>query len=159
FAVSQMTPAEVVFALRQYIRLKRESKHHLPFEEAFEHIYDQSFYPLVTHFTFAFQSSAVARLRFVKRIASATAFSQATVLDLGCGSGAMLCEVLKLKSDWRGYGLDVSRASVEYARRLADHKGLSSRAQLQQGTIDNLPFESASVDLVIASEVIEHVPN
>ncbi len=59
------------------MKLRREAAHQLPFEQACEHIYDQSFYPLVTHFTFAFQSSAVARLRFVRRIAAAMAFSEA----------------------------------------------------------------------------------
>jgi SAM-dependent methyltransferase len=158
FAVSQMTPQQVVSSLRGYVKLKQEADHHLTFSEAREHIYDQDFYPLVTHFTFAFQSSAIARMRFVKRVAAAMAFSKAAVADLGCGSGAMLCEILRAKPGWTGYGLDISGAAIGYARRLAAHKGIAGRAAFQQGSITQLPFASSSIDLVVASEVIEHLP-
>ena len=158
FAVSQMTPQQVVSSLRGYMKLKQEADHHLLFSEARELIYDQDFYPLVTHFTFAFQSSAIARMRFVKRVAAAMSFTNAAVADLGCGSGAMLCEVLRSKPGWTGYGLDISEASICYAHRLAAHKGLAGRAAFQQGSITQLPFASSSIDLVIASEVIEHLP-
>jgi SAM-dependent methyltransferase len=140
------------------MKLKQESDRHLVFSEARELIYDQDFYPLVTHFTFAFQSSAIARMRFVKRVAAAMSFTKAAVADLGCGSGAMLCEVLRSKPGWSGYGLDISEASICYARRLAGHKGVAGRAAFQQGSITQLPFASSSIDLVIASEVIEHLP-
>ena len=158
FAVSELTPKGVVGALRCYTKLRREAAQHLPFEQACEHIYDQSFYPLVTHFTFAFQSSAMARLRFVRRIAAAMAFSEAIVVDLGCGSGVMLAEVLQAKAGWTGFGLDISRASVAYARRLAEHKRVGRRSHFQRCNIADLPFVTGSVDLVIASEVIEHLP-
>lgn len=158
FAVSEMTPHDVVRALRQYVRLRQDAEHHLPCDQARELIYDQGFYPLVTHFTFAFQSSAVDRLRFVQRIAGAIAFSKGTVADLGCGSGAMLCAVLHLKTGWTGCGLDISPAAVSYARRLALHKGVASRTHFQQGNIAALPFAKGSIDLLIASEVIEHLP-
>lgn len=159
FAVSDLGPQAIVAALRHYIQLKRKIDHHLPFEHACELIYDQSFYPLVTHFTFAFQSSAIARMRFVQRIAAAMAFRSATVADLGCGSGAMLCNVLESKTGWSGYGLDISSESVSYARRLAIYKGVANRGHFQRGTIADLPMRDRSVDLVIASEVIEHLPD
>ena len=158
-AVSEMSPREVIAALRGYIRIKRKTSHHLPFEQACERIYNQSFYPLVTHFTFAFQSSAVARLRFVRRVATALALAEATVVDLGCGSGVMLTEVLQTKPRWTGFGLDISGASVAYARRLAHHKGVDRQAHFQRGNIAELPFATGTVDLVIASEVIEHLPD
>ncbi len=121
-------------------------------------IYDQAFYPLVTHFTLAFQPSAVARMRFVRRIVESMASSKAIVADLGSGSGAMLCEVLRVRPSWTGYGLDISEAAINYARRLAAHKGVAPRAQFQTGCLINLPFASRSLDVVIASEVVEHVP-
>jgi len=158
FAVSGMTPDGVLSELRRYMKIKQELDNHLQFEQACELIYNQNFYPIVTHFTFAFQSSAVARLRFVRRTASAVAFSQATVADLGCGSGAMLCEVLQSNPGWTGFGLDISRESVDYARRLAALKGVANRSHFQQGSIGDLPFRNGSVHLVIASEVIEHLP-
>jgi hypothetical protein len=111
-ATSGMSPSEIAESLRQYVRLKREQDHNLSFEKARQSIYDQTFYPLVTHFTFAFQPSAVARLRFVRRIVESVASSEAIVADLGCGSGAMLCEVLRTKPTWTGYGLDISKPLV-----------------------------------------------
>jgi ubiquinone/menaquinone biosynthesis C-methylase UbiE len=157
-ATSGMSPSEVAKSLRQYVRLKRELDHNLSFEKARETIYDQTFYPLVTHFTLAFQPSAVARMRFVRRIVQSIASSNAIVADLGCGSGAMLCEVLRIKPGWIGYGLDVSKAAVCYAQRLAAHKGVAARVQFQTGCLMNLPFATKSFNLVIASEVVEHLP-
>ncbi len=79
-AASGMSPGEVAKSLRHYVRLKREEDHNLSFEKARESIYDQPFYPLVTHFTLAFQPSAVARMRFVRRIVESVA-----IFDSNCG--------------------------------------------------------------------------
>jgi len=86
------------------------------------------------------------------------AFSKAIVADLGCGSGAMLCEVLQSKPGWTGFGLDISREAVDYAHRLSVLKGVVRRAHFQQGSLADLPFSNGSVHLVIVSEVIEHLP-
>jgi ubiquinone/menaquinone biosynthesis C-methylase UbiE len=157
-ATSGMSPREIAESLRQYVRLKRDAETHLTFEKARGSIYDQPFYPLVTHFTLAFQPSAVARMRFVRRTVESVVSSKANVADLGCGSGAMLCEVLRERPSWTGYGLDISEAAINYARRLAAHKGVVERVQFQTGCLMNLPFASSSLDVVIASEVIEHLP-
>ena len=157
-AASGMSPSEVAKSLRQYVRLKREEDHKLSFERARECIYDQAFYPLVTHFTLAFQPSAVARMRFVRRAVESVASAKAVVADLGCGSGAMLCEVLRMRPNWTGYGLDISETAINYARRLAAHKDVAERAQFQTGCLMNLPFTRRSLDVVIASEVVEHLP-
>jgi SAM-dependent methyltransferase len=158
-SASGMSPSEVAKSLRQYVRLKREEDHNLSFEKARETIYDQPFYPLVTHFTLAFQPSAVARMRFVRRIVESVSSATANVADLGCGSGAMLCEVLRVRPTWTGYGLDISEEAVNYARRLAAYKNVGARAQFQTGCLMNLPFACRSLDVVIASEVVEHLPN
>jgi SAM-dependent methyltransferase len=149
---------EVARSLRQYVQLKRDEDHRLSFEKARESIYDQPFYPLVTHFTLAFQPSAVARLRFVRRVVESVESPTAIVADLGCGSGAMLCEVLRVRPTWTGCGLDISQGAINYARRLAAHKGVAARVQFQTGCLMNLPFASNSLDVVIASEVVEHLP-
>ncbi|HEY0407901.1 MAG TPA: methyltransferase domain-containing protein [Pyrinomonadaceae bacterium] len=158
FAVSRLSAREIARLLRQYIRLRFEREDHLPFAEARAGIYDQLFYPVVTHFTFALQPSAVARLKFIREVVAAMKLEDASVADLGCGSGMMLCDVLALKPGWRGHGLDISAAAVNYARRLAAHKGISERAEFRAGDIARLPYTTGSLDLVIASEVIEHLP-
>jgi 2-polyprenyl-3-methyl-5-hydroxy-6-metoxy-1,4-benzoquinol methylase len=159
FAASRMSPREIARLLREYIKVRLQSKDHLPFEEARTSIYEQIFYPIVTHFTFALQPSAVARLKFVRKAVQTIAVEDAVVADVGCGSGMILCEVLTMKPSWKGYGLDISCAAVNYAGRLAEHKKVAGRTEFRTGDIGALPFASNSLDLLIASEVIEHLPD
>lgn len=158
FAVSRLPAKEIARLLRQYIKVRLEREDHLPFEEARAGIYEQTFYPLVTHFTFALQPSAVARLKFIREVVKGISLEDAQVADLGCGSGMILCDVLALKPRWQGHGLDISAAAVNYARRLAEHKGILARAEFRVGDVERLPFANRALDLVIISEVIEHMP-
>ena len=157
-AASHLSTREIAMLLRRYVRLRLEKEDHLPFEEAREKIYNQKFYPVVTHFTFAFQPSASARLKFIKESVAAIGAERATVADLGCGSGVILSEVLSMKASWTGHGLDISPAAIAYAQNLAAHKGVSGRAKFRVGNINDLPYEDQSLNLVIASEVVEHMP-
>jgi SAM-dependent methyltransferase len=159
FAVSRLSPRELVRELRRYVRLTMEKKEHLSFEEAREEIYEQSFYPLVTHFTFAMQPSAVARLRFIRETVASITQQQGSAADLGCGSGVILCDVLRHKPRWTGQGLDISPAAVDYAERLSNYKQVNDRAEFRVGDMAQLPYGDKALDLVIASEVIEHSPD
>jgi SAM-dependent methyltransferase len=158
FAVSSLPAREIARLLRQYLLVYWEHEDHLPFDEARTGIYEQSFYPVVTHFTFALQPSAVARLKFIRKAVADLSQEYAEVADLGCGSGVILCDVLALKDGWRGHGLDISPAAINYARRLAEHKEIADRAEFRVGDLARLPYANQSLDLVIASEVIEHMP-
>jgi SAM-dependent methyltransferase len=158
FRVTQLAPAEIARLLRRYIKLRRERDDHLPFDEAREEIYEQSFYPVVTHLTYALQPSATARLNFVKEIVQSIRAPRASVADLGCGSGVILSEILLMKPLWTGHGLDISQESVAYARRLAACKGVATRAGFRTGNVTRLPYADESLSLVIASEIIEHMP-
>lgn len=157
-AVTESEPEEIARLLRRYIRLRKEGDDHLPFNEACARIYDQSFYPVVTHFTYALQPSATARLNFVKEVVAAIPALRASVADLGCGSGVILSEILLMKPLWTGYGLDISQEAVSYARRLAAHKQVDERAEFTTGNITHLPYADESLNLIIASEIIEHMP-
>lgn len=159
FAVTQSRPEEIARLLREYVKLRTERHDHLPFDEAREGIYDQSFYPVVTHFTYALQPSATARLNFIKEVVRSIPAEHARVADLGCGSGVILTAILTMKPHWLGHGLDISDASVRYARRLATHKGVTERAEFRAGNIDTLPYDDESLDLIVASEIIEHMPD
>jgi ubiquinone/menaquinone biosynthesis C-methylase UbiE len=78
---------------------------------------------------------------------------------LGCGPGVILCNVLRRKPGWTGEGLDISQAAVDYAIRLADHQGVGNRVRFSSGDVVHLPYRDASLDVVVASEVLEHVPD
>jgi SAM-dependent methyltransferase len=159
FAVSRLTPREIASLLRRYIQIKLEDEEHLPLAEARVKIYDQLFYPIVTHFTYALQPSAAARLKFVRETVKSINEEHQTFADLGCGAGMMLCEVLLTKQTWTGQGLDISPAAIRYAQGLASHKGIAERASFRTGDIARLPFAAESLDLLIASEVVEHMPD
>lgn len=157
-AVTGLSFEEIAHLLREYVKLRRGRDHHLPFDEACARIYDQSFYAIVTHFTYALQPSATARLNFVKEVLHSMYQERAEVADLGCGSGVILSEILRRKPSWTGHGLDISHASINYAHRLATHKGVSDRAEFRVGDVTALPYMDESLSLVIASEVVEHMP-
>ncbi|HEY0379276.1 MAG TPA: class I SAM-dependent methyltransferase [Pyrinomonadaceae bacterium] len=157
-AVTQSSPAEVARHLRRYVKLRKVCDDHLPPDEARTAVYDQPFYPVVTHVTYALQPSATARLNFVREVVRGVSAQRAEVADLGCGSGVILSEVLLMKREWEGHGLDISPQSIAYARRLAAHKGVAGRASFRTGCVTELPYADESLNLVIASEVVEHMP-
>lgn len=71
------------------------------------------------------------------------------VLDVGCADGSFLA-FLKGKFHIQAKGIDISEKAIEKAKK----KGLDARiADVEEG----LPFKNNSFDLVISSEVIEHV--
>lgn len=70
------------------------------------------------------------------------------VLDAGCGGGATLESLRRYGS---ATGLELEEEAVDYA---------SDRGRdVVQGSIEKMPFDDESFDLVLALDVIEHVPN
>ena len=79
------------------------------------------------------------------------------VLDAGCGEGRHCFGALERGA--RVVGLDLDRPSLEAgARPLRNRAGeLNSLGAMLQGDAFHLPFQNASFDRVICSEVMEHV--
>lgn len=71
----------------------------------------------------------------------------ARVLDLGCGTGAVLNEMAK---SFDPVGVDMSDQALEYC----GERGLG---RLVQGRGEALPFSSGSFDAVVALDVFEHI--
>lgn len=78
-----------------------------------------------------------------------------SVLDVGCGGGILSESLAKLGATVTG--LDASEAALDTARDHADQEGLEISYQLGQIETLPLPKKGKGYDLVIASEVIEHV--
>lgn len=76
----------------------------------------------------------------------------ATVLDVGCNTGALLAELRKLAPELKLAGIDINYSAVEAAKRLLPD------AEITQGFGYELPFEDDRFDYVTCIEVIEHVP-
>jgi len=72
------------------------------------------------------------------------------LLDIGCAYGFLL---RRLEGDFETFGLDVSEHAVEKARSVA------TQSQLQvHNILEPLPFDHDSFDVVIMTDILEHVP-
>jgi ubiquinone/menaquinone biosynthesis C-methylase UbiE len=73
-----------------------------------------------------------------------------TIIDVGCGSGQTLTWFTKTFGNWRPLGCDISEDAVVAARRLG--------FEITKASALNLPYPTASADLVITLDVLQHVP-
>jgi len=89
-----------------------------------------------------------------------------TVLDLGCGRGAVLNAVARRLNSGRVTGIDLwsktdqSGNAREVTLRnaaLAALEGVSERVQIETGDMRSLPFPDASFDLVVSSLAIHNI--
>jgi len=82
----------------------------------------------------------------------------ARVLEIGCGTGAMM-RFLVRRGDFSGkaFGVDQSLPFVEAARRFAQDENVSDRVDFRVGDAHSLEFSPATFDAVIAHTVISHV--
>ena len=74
------------------------------------------------------------------------------LLDAGCGTGGFLRWALERGSFEAAVGVDVSPEAIAIAR------GQVPQATLHTATIWDLPLDPASFDLVVANDVLQHVP-
>ena len=90
---------------------------------------------------------------FMDRIAELVRRSGAeTVLDAGCGEGFVADHLKAAMPHLRITGLDASAGAVEYAREHFAHA-----ASYHVGSVYGLPFDDDAFDLVLCSEVLEHL--
>jgi SAM-dependent methyltransferase len=86
-----------------------------------------------------------------------------SVLDLGCGEGRHAFEAFRrgasvVAVDWGTQEVTTTRQWLA-AIRAAGEAPEGARAEVVRGDVTALPFPDASVDRVIASEVLEHIPD
>ncbi|MDA3627228.1 3' terminal RNA ribose 2'-O-methyltransferase Hen1 [Saccharopolyspora sp. WRP15-2] len=100
---------------------------------------------------------AVQRHRSV--LAALKACGARRVLDLGCGSGALLSELLKDPAFTEIVGVDVSTRALELAERRFERLPQRQRERLvlRQSALTYVDPELAGYDAAVLVEVIEHV--
>jgi SAM-dependent methyltransferase len=74
-----------------------------------------------------------------------------TLLDVGCAEGFVLSALLRVRPDLAVAGLDLDEEALQRGRQLFPRVGFA-RANLL-----NLPCASATFDLVVCTEVLEHL--
>src|SRR6478735_5392622 len=80
------------------------------------------------------------------------------VLDLGAGSGTdAFCAALQVGASGRVVGVDFTDEQIAKATRLRDRDGFV-QVEFQEASIDELPFDDATFDVVISNGVVNLSP-
>src|SRR6478672_119453 len=87
-----------------------------------------------------------------------------TLLDLGCGRGAVLLAAAKLLPNGRAIGVDIWRADQTHnaeqnTLRNAEIEGVADRVEVRTADITDLPFGGDSVDVIVSSLVVHNIPS
>ena len=86
--------------------------------------------------------------RLIRKLARDLQFR--SVLDVGCGQGSLLLELMAAHPHIEPHGVDISQSAIDFARR----KVPGGTFQLLDLVKEALP---RTYDLVICSEVLEHI--
>jgi ubiquinone/menaquinone biosynthesis C-methylase UbiE len=102
------------------------------------------------------QSRRYSSLResYPKIVAEALNQPFKTVLDIGCGTGALMMLIHDGKKDAKLFGVDISEEMIKVAQAK-----LRNAADLTVSESEKLPFESGSFDLVLCTFSFHHHPN
>jgi SAM-dependent methyltransferase len=91
-------------------------------------------------------------------VALATVKEGEVVVDLGSGAGLdLLLAARRVGAAGRVIGIDMTGQMIDHARRNIEASGLTN-VEVRQGLIEQMPVESATVDLVISNCVINLSP-
>ena len=86
-----------------------------------------------------------------------------SVLDMGCGRGAVLTAVARRLTSGKVTGVDIwntmdqSGNAKEVTLRNASLEGVTDRIQIETGDMRQLPFPDASFDVVVSSLAIHNI--
>src|SRR5437764_10954703 len=87
-----------------------------------------------------------------------------SLLDMGCGRGAVLLAAAKLLPNGRAIGVDIWRAdqtdnSQDNTLHNAELEGVADRVEVRTADITDLPFDDDSVDVIVSSLVVHNIPS
>lgn len=76
-----------------------------------------------------------------------------TILDVGCGEGFSLNKLHENNVGEKLEGIDYSKEAISIGKKLFPN------LSLKQGSIYNLPYKDNTFDIVLSTEVLEHLEN
>lgn len=76
------------------------------------------------------------------------------ILDVGCGGGQNIKNMLRLAPEATLRGIDYSAASVLKSNEVNREAVACGRAEIREGTAQNLPYEDGAFDVVTAFETV-----
>lgn len=112
-----------------------------------QHVYAEQFELEDEHWWFQGRRAVIWAL--LSRAGIAPTTSGLRLLDAGCGTGRNLLEFSSLGE---AFGVDPAPEAIEFCHR----RGLE---RAQPGRAESLPFEDHVFDLLLATDVLEHVPD
>lgn len=92
-------------------------------------------------------------MNLIEDVAQAAGRRPLKLLDVGSGDGVALWLLKKRLPNLHLSGIEPHREALAVARKKV------LEADLREGSADAIPFGDASFDIVISSDVIEHVPD
>lgn len=128
-----------------------------PFDPTDPRFYGEDYYARHLHDRHWFRNNrAKFELRWRSALQQLAPSREDVVLELGCAAGEHTLQLAPLVA--RAIGLDFSPDAVRLARAQAERQG--SPAEFVQGDVADLgQFDDASIDKVLALDLVEHVPD
>jgi ubiquinone/menaquinone biosynthesis C-methylase UbiE len=74
------------------------------------------------------------------------------ILDVGCGGGRTVSKLAAIATEGKVYGIDYSRESVAFAKRVNQEGIARGRVQVDECSVSGLPFPDDMFDLATAVE-------
>ena len=128
------------------------------FEAVKTKLYETKYYPVSEHLNYISFPPALERKAFISKHFSRFK-EKSHFCDLGFGPGVLTAFILEQDTSWRVKGVDISRDCLRHAQRLLEKKKVLSRSELSVGDVRSLPYPEDTFDVVVAVEVLEHIPD
>ncbi len=128
------------------------------FEAVKTKLYETKYYPISEHLNYIAFPPALERKTFIGKHFDRFK-EKSRFCDLGFGPGVLSAFILQQDIAWQADGVDVSQHCLRHAQRLLLKKEVLDRSKLLVGDVRELPYPDNAFDVVVAIEVLEHIPD